>query len=209
MTNERPETRILLLDTAERLFAEHGYDGTSLRLIAAEAGTNLGAVNYHFLTKQALYAETFIRRFRPVNAERARQLTLARAEADDAPIPVERLLDCLLRPAFDTTRQHPLFAKLLARNLITPPAFFQEIIEEDMTFILRAFGPEFRRSAPDLPPQRALLRLHLCAGALLFMATAPEPPPAAGPPPPPEIAYRELLTFTTAGFLAGRKNPPL
>ncbi|MEM9884202.1 MAG: CerR family C-terminal domain-containing protein [Planctomycetota bacterium] len=44
-----------LLDTAARLFAEHGPDGVSLREIAAEAGVTHGSIRYHFETKEKLY----------------------------------------------------------------------------------------------------------------------------------------------------------
>jgi len=48
-------TRQALLATARRLFAQQGYDATSIREITREAGANLGAVTYHFGSKQALY----------------------------------------------------------------------------------------------------------------------------------------------------------
>jgi len=48
-------TREALLTTARRLFAHQGYDATSIREITREAGANLGAVTYHFGSKQALY----------------------------------------------------------------------------------------------------------------------------------------------------------
>lgn len=50
-----PSTPHRLLEAAERLFAERGYAGASVRAICAEAGANLNAVSYHFGGKQALY----------------------------------------------------------------------------------------------------------------------------------------------------------
>jgi AcrR family transcriptional regulator len=44
-----------LLRAARRLFASHGYDGTSVREITAAAGANLGAITYHFGSKRELY----------------------------------------------------------------------------------------------------------------------------------------------------------
>ncbi|MHC4352523.1 MAG: TetR family transcriptional regulator, partial [Planctomycetota bacterium] len=37
-----------LLDSAEQLFAERGFDGTSIRDLAAAAGCNIASVNYYF-----------------------------------------------------------------------------------------------------------------------------------------------------------------
>jgi AcrR family transcriptional regulator len=49
------DTPTLITRAARRLFATHGYDGTSVREITAAAGTNLGAITYHFGSKQDLY----------------------------------------------------------------------------------------------------------------------------------------------------------
>ncbi|MFG1483135.1 helix-turn-helix domain-containing protein [Halobacteriovorax sp. HFRX-2_2] len=50
-------TRDLILATASRLFADRGYDNTSIRDIAKEADANVSAINYHFKSKAGLYAE--------------------------------------------------------------------------------------------------------------------------------------------------------
>ncbi|HYO80854.1 MAG TPA: CerR family C-terminal domain-containing protein [Bryobacteraceae bacterium] len=54
---DREDTRARLLETAGRLFAEHGYDSVTVRQICNEAGANIAAVNYHFGDKQSLYLE--------------------------------------------------------------------------------------------------------------------------------------------------------
>ena len=50
-----PGTREDLVAAARTLFGKGGYDGTSVRAIVGLAGTNLGAVTYHFGTKRHLY----------------------------------------------------------------------------------------------------------------------------------------------------------
>lgn len=49
------ETRAILIDTGARLFAQKGYDGVSMRTLAAEADVNLATVSYHFGGKAGLY----------------------------------------------------------------------------------------------------------------------------------------------------------
>lgn len=49
------DTPSLIIRAARQLFATHGYDGTSVREITAAAGANLGAITYHFGSKQHLY----------------------------------------------------------------------------------------------------------------------------------------------------------
>src|SRR5579871_1236893 len=56
---EADETRSRLLDAALAIFAETGFDGASVRQICDRAGVrNIGAINYHFQSKERLYAET-------------------------------------------------------------------------------------------------------------------------------------------------------
>ena len=48
-------TRRHILETAVRLFAEHGYADTTSKMICKEAGVNIAAVNYHFGSRDDLY----------------------------------------------------------------------------------------------------------------------------------------------------------
>lgn len=60
-TGRRPgeaTTREALLDAASRQFAEHGYDGASLRAIAADAGVDPGMVRHFFGGKNGLFLAT-------------------------------------------------------------------------------------------------------------------------------------------------------
>ena len=64
------ETRTRILDAAEELFMQHGFEGTSMRALTTRAGVNLAAVNYHFGSKDALIEAVFRRRLDPVNLAR-------------------------------------------------------------------------------------------------------------------------------------------
>ncbi len=55
--NESRDTRSALLAAARKLFARHGYEGASIKAITSLAHANLGAVTYHFATKERLYHE--------------------------------------------------------------------------------------------------------------------------------------------------------
>ncbi len=60
------QARGRLLDAAERLFAENGFEGTSVRQITALADCNVAAVNYHFRGKDKLYLKMFGHRMRQI-----------------------------------------------------------------------------------------------------------------------------------------------
>src|ERR1700728_2027176 len=48
-------TRGQLIDVATSLFAEHGYEGTSIEAVLAAAGVSRGALYHHFAGKEALF----------------------------------------------------------------------------------------------------------------------------------------------------------
>jgi AcrR family transcriptional regulator len=52
---EGGDTRQRLLQAARRILAERGFEGTSVRAVTEAAGVNLGAVTYHFESKEKLY----------------------------------------------------------------------------------------------------------------------------------------------------------
>ena len=74
-------TKDRILDAAESLFMEHGFEATSLRSITAAAGVNLAAVNYHFGSKEELFQAVLTRRLDPMNQERVDLLTALEREA--------------------------------------------------------------------------------------------------------------------------------
>jgi AcrR family transcriptional regulator len=57
------ETKMALLQAAKRLVLERGYAGASVRELAAASGTNLGAVNYHFGSRENLLNEAILEFF--------------------------------------------------------------------------------------------------------------------------------------------------
>ncbi len=69
MTRPSEVTRDRIMKAAERLFAERGYDGTSIRAIVAKARVNQAAINYHFDGKDGLYREVLRGAFRGMIAE--------------------------------------------------------------------------------------------------------------------------------------------
>jgi AcrR family transcriptional regulator len=64
-------TRAQLLEVAGRLFAEHGYLGTSSKEICLRAGVNMAAVNYHFGSRDGLYEAVLVEAHRQVVTQEA------------------------------------------------------------------------------------------------------------------------------------------
>ena len=74
-----------LLDTAERLFSEHGFEGTSVRDLASAAGCNIASVNYYFGSKERLYEEVFRRHFIPMTDVRVASIDKVMTESNGRP----------------------------------------------------------------------------------------------------------------------------
>ena len=92
----RGSTTDRLIEVAERLFAERGIDGVSLRQIATEAGTaNNSAVRYHFGSKESLI--TAIIEYRLPYLITRRELLSARSDPDD----LRSVLEAHLLPVVD------------------------------------------------------------------------------------------------------------
>ncbi len=103
------ETRPRLLQASRRLFARRGYDGTSIRAITRAARTNLGAVTYHFESKERLYHEVLRAVTQPL------QQTIQKAAAE-AGSPLDRI-ENILRAFFAHVAQEPDMPALLLREL--------------------------------------------------------------------------------------------
>ena len=115
----RASTRELILDTAERLFAEQGIFATSNRRIAEAAGQgNTWVAGYHFGSKADL-VRAITRRF---TAEVERSRTQLLAGLDDS-AGLAELLGCLVRPwtdRFEALGPKSYFARVCAQAMNSP-----------------------------------------------------------------------------------------
>ena len=83
-------TKDLILDVAEKRFAEHGFAGVSVRQIAADAGLkNQASLYHHFKNKQALYEAVIRRGMEPVIA------VIERSKVEPAGPVIDLLIDHL------------------------------------------------------------------------------------------------------------------
>jgi AcrR family transcriptional regulator len=199
------DTKQKILDTAERLFGEQGYDATSLRQIIAEAGVNLAAVHYHFGSKEELLDELVVRRAGPVNEARIAMLDLL--EAAEGPPVVEKVLEAFLLPTAETANRNPQFVKLMGRILTEGlmPSILEKHFQVAAGRFLRALG----KALPDLPRDELRWRVHFMVGAMAHtMCRAPEFPKMVGAtgdfdePGDFQTRMERLVTFLSAGFRA-------
>ena len=121
-------TRERLLDAAEELFAARGFNGVSVRDIVKAADTNLGAIPYHFGSKENLLKSVLLRRIAPIQAERHRRVTEL---ASGGKTPTLRgILEAVLEPAFRHTRQNDAYRRLAGRTATDPTPEVRKIMAE-------------------------------------------------------------------------------
>ncbi len=195
------DTKEKILDTAERLFSQQGYDATSLRHIIAEAGVNLAAIHYHFGSKQELLDELVTRKAAPVNEERLRLLDRAEAEAGDAAPPVEKILHAFLFPISRAEAENPRFVRLMGR--IQAEGLLLPVVQRNFQPLITRFLTAMRKALPELPHEEFLWRTHFMIGAIAHtMHVSPDFSTVSEAPVAFPSRMEFLVRFLSGGFRA-------
>jgi AcrR family transcriptional regulator len=119
-------TREKLLEIAGPIFADRGYQATTIREICAGAGANVAAINYHFGDKLGLYTEVL------QQSVRAAQL-LAVKNAFDQNTPPEDILRALIRARLRSINGKDLpdwHSRLLAHEFAQPTPALRQLVDE-------------------------------------------------------------------------------
>jgi len=197
-------TKELILDTAERLFAERGLDATSVRDITGGAGVNLGAITYHFGTKQNLITAMFNRHFGPF-VERTLKLI---EEAEQKPASLEALLEAMMRPmvegGFCAGKKNIPFMRLMGRCQSEPSAEVQRLIRSLMQPIFSRFAAAVHRVLPELSAGELFWRIQFVMGAmhLALLVSSREDLPREAKKLDAEGLLRRLVAFGAVGMKA-------
>jgi AcrR family transcriptional regulator len=141
------ETRNLLMDAAEELFAELGVEGASIRSINAAAGLAPAAVHYHFGSKDRLIAAVIARRGADVQARSAELLGKVEAAAHPKAIDV---VQALAEP----------FIELLERDHVTGRRWLQIVGEMVLVRDERVEQVGFGPGSPEVRFERVIVALY-------------------------------------------------
>ncbi|WP_083976956.1 TetR/AcrR family transcriptional regulator [Kitasatospora azatica] len=170
-TGKSEQTRALILETAMRLFQERGYEKTTMRAIAAEAGISVGNAYYYFESKEFLI-QGFYDRMTHEHAADARERLRGHTEfADRLEIALLSWLDCaaayhefaaqFFRTAADPNSSLSPFANESHRARATAVDLFREVLLG--SDLARKLDPELVELLPDL------LWLHLMIVVLYWV----------------------------------------
>ncbi len=199
--------------------AQKGVKGATIREICALAQVNVGAVNYHFGSKEGLVAAVLSRRLRPLNEERRRALEgllEGFRSRGERPRPRE-VVRAFLRPVFRLLKEQEggaPFVALLGRAFADPDPTVKMLFLQEMAPIFDLLFETMAAALPHLPPPRLFWRLHFLIGAMGHLLAAKvglhgEKGPLLYPSAlsPEEAATvdveEELMGFVTAGLDGG------
>ncbi len=110
--NSREDTVGRILSTATRLFADKGYDGTSVKDICDAAGVNIAAIHYHFGSKENLYVH-IIQQFAAERLDFARRTLQEPHNIDDFKV----RLEIFLRQTIETMIRQKDIVRLIQRDV--------------------------------------------------------------------------------------------
>ncbi len=207
------DTKRRILDTAEELFMEHGFEATSLRLITTAAGVNLAAANYHFGSKEELFQAVFTRRLDPMNRDRMALLAAYEAAAAGKALTCEKIISAMFIPALKLARDHEQggknFLRLLGRAYADPAPFIREFLSSQYAEMIGRFRAAFGHALPHLPREEASWRLHFVMGALSYTLAGTDGLKLIAQYDPENTDNDELLLKRLAPFLAAGLRAPV
>jgi AcrR family transcriptional regulator len=128
MTRPSEITRERILKAAERLFAERGYEATSIRAIVGKARVNQAAINYHFAGKEGLYREVLHAAFRALTEDQIAHAEDAKAMSREQAL--SEFVRRQLRPltARDEFSRH---MQIFNWETVRPTAVFRKLLREE------------------------------------------------------------------------------
>ena len=161
-------TREALLRAGAELFAERGYDGVPVAVVAQRAGVNKAMINYHFGGKRKLYLAIVRLTFAEIVA------SVERLAESTRPAP-EVLRELVAVVGEAASRRHPHFCAMMMREVVTGGEHLDPALMDHPARILAAVQRIVARGVRqgDLRTVDPLLtHLSLVGSLVFFFATA-------------------------------------
>ena len=167
------DTKTEILNAAERLFAEKGYDGTAIREITRAANVNVAAIHYHYGTKEEVLRGVTDRIVGPLNSRRFELLDIALDNAQPDPPSIESILDAFIRPDIETLqklhKRGPTVAHFLGRTYMDPTPWIQQMGQEQFAEAQTRFFPALATALGDLSFEEIGWRMYRVTAVLIHL----------------------------------------
>jgi AcrR family transcriptional regulator len=146
------DIKTAVLDAAERLLADYGVNGVSLRRILTEAGANSAALHYHFKSREGLVEALLARRGENINLRR-REMLLA-LENQARPPEVDQIVDAVVDPLVEFLLEEGepgrRYLRLLARLQSDRAAVHHDLQEQHFPDVRERIGRFLMQACPQL-----------------------------------------------------------
>lgn len=163
-------TRARILEAAEKLFAEHGLDGVSVRTIAAAAHVDVAMIGYHFSSKLGLFRAVFHRRADALNAMRLQALGAALPRSRARP-DLESVVYAFAAPNIYLRHVPDMggieFGRIVVREISDPKSEQRGLIAETFDPVVDKFLHALTESMPGASRKAIHWALHFTIGALI------------------------------------------
>lgn len=164
ITIKKSITAQRILDSAEALFAESGYDGVSLRHITQHAGVELALPNYHFGTKLELFKRVIERRSEILNKERMGALTSLENSAS-----IDSIIIAFTEPVLKRTVSGDIgwqnYSRLVAQTA-NSPRWSREVMSHEFDPVALEFVRRTKMCFPSAKDEDIFWGFHFLLGAM-------------------------------------------
>ncbi len=167
----QPDTKQLILDSAEYLFANKGFRGTSMRAITGRARVNIAAVNYHFGSKKTLLEAVIKRRIYPLNQIRRTKLENVRESArkKGKKPDVKDVLYAFIQPTLQFRETEPGakdFVTFIGRSFADPDNTVRKVFVQFIKPMFQLLIKSMSEALPDLSYEIIFWRLQFTMGGM-------------------------------------------
>ncbi|MBC8126212.1 MAG: TetR/AcrR family transcriptional regulator [Gloeobacteraceae cyanobacterium ES-bin-144] len=205
------ESKRRLLDAAEKLFADRGFEAVSVRDVTQLAKANVAAINYHFGNRDGLIASVVTRYMTPINEQRLARLDTLERKWTGKAVPLEEAIDALVRPLVGMVRKSELserlFCKLLGRISSMQGDGMPPAVEDQIKALSIRFTRAFSKSLPSVSQEDLVWRTHFVVGAMIHMLMSQEMlirlTNGACGTPTMEATLSRFIRFAAAGLREG------
>ena len=168
-TESKQRTRDRILDAAEALFAQRGYEGVSVRRIMREADADVSLAYYHFKSKRDLFDQVMLRKVETLNRMRLEALeAVERRRGDDAPT-VEEIIGAFTHPLLDLlANKHDEWKHYfqLIAQINSSSEWGGELMTRYFDPLVSRFIDALRKALPDCTEADLFWSYHFLSGAL-------------------------------------------
>lgn len=203
-----PKRKDRILDAAEALFAKHGFEGVSMRMVADTAEVDLALSSYHFGSKRGLFDAVLLRRAEVLNETRLAALQKCKDDAGPNGPSVEAIIDAFLEPMLAHGYQEDEGWRHYFELIAQVNSSFEwggQLMTKYFDPLVRQFMEALKKALPNAEPADLYWCYHFLSGALTltFAHTGRIDQLSDGVAKSEDMvaAYKRMVPFVSAGFL--------